>query len=130
MRIIQFIFIALILFNQAWQVFGSMVITPVDATNIQTMPFVVTAEPTDGGKKIVFRVIAGRKLNESKGEVMDLSFESATLSAYDGTNFVASCGVAGAKVPADMQHVPTPLAQDGVGISVHREQELSDLFQI
>ena len=115
MRIIRFIFIAAFLLSPAGQVFGSMVVTPIDATNIQTMPFVVRAERTDYGQKILFKVIAGRNLpNGSGGEVMDFSFESATLSVYDGTNFISSCSVAGKKVPADMPHVTASLAERGI----------------
>src|SRR5258708_7268391 len=113
MRITRFIFMAAFLLSPAWRIFGSMVITPVNATNIQTMPFVVRAEKSDYGQKILFRVIAGRNLpNGSGGEVMDFSFESATLSAYDGTNFISSCSVAGKKVPADM-HVTASLTESG-----------------
>ena len=115
MGITRFIFIAAFLLSPLGKVFGSMVIAPVDATNIQTMPFVVRAEKTDYGQKIHFRVIAGRKLsNGNGGEVMDFSFEGATLSVYDGTNFISSCSVAGQKVPADMQRVTASLAESGI----------------
>ncbi len=106
--------VATLLFT-AIRVFGSLVVTEVDATNIQTMPFVISVKPTDHGKRMLFRVVAARHLpDQTGGAAMDFSFESATLSAYEGTNFISSCSVSCGSVPSDMQRSGSVLAKSGI----------------
>ena len=114
MRMTRFIFITtfLLTVNRA---FGLFVVLDVDVTNINTMPFAVRAERTNNDKDILFRVIVARHLpDQAGGEAMKFSFESATLAAYDGTNFISSGSVTGKSVPSDMQGVGSDLAKEGI----------------
>jgi hypothetical protein len=106
---------AIILLNPAYRVWGSMVVISVNSTNIQTMPFVLKAEPVDYGKKILFRIIANPKGSPyAPDDNMHFSLAGASLTVYAGSNFISSCSVTGQKVPSNMQGVKEPLADKGV----------------
>jgi hypothetical protein len=106
---------AVILFNSAYRVLGSMVTISVDSTNIQTLPFVIKTEKIDYGKQIRFSVVADPKgAPYAPDDNMHFSLGGASLSVYDGTNCISSCSVAGQKVPSNMRDVKPPLADKGV----------------
>jgi hypothetical protein len=94
-------------FTALTQALGSSVTIPVNATNIQTMPFLVRVEDRDGSKQ--FSIIADPK---AAGEGMYMG--EGSLAIYDGTNAVSSCSVAGHIVPSNMQGVKAPLMERGV----------------
>ncbi len=133
MHITRFLLIAIFLFSLVERTFGSKVDTRVDATNIKTLPFFVRAEKTHSGREMVFTVIAGRSLSSAiAGEGMDFSFQTATLSVYDGRHFISSCSVAGEKVPAGMEHVTPSFLQSGVlfEFTVSRNYLTSSKFEV
>jgi len=109
------------LLNPAYRVWGSMVVISVDSTNIQSMPFIVRTDTSGNAsseKSINFYVIADPKGPPyAPDDNMHFSLRGASLSIYDGTNFISSCSVAGGNVPEFMRDVKIPFAKKGVFFS-------------
>jgi PDZ domain len=104
---------AVILFNPAVLLRGSMVVITVDSTNISAKPFIVKTDPTDYGRNILFRIIADPKGPPyAPDDNMHFSLGGASLSTYDGSNCIASCVVASQDVPSNMRDVNVPLPRN------------------
>jgi hypothetical protein len=88
MRFIRYAFLVISCIVSTDQIFGMEDITMVDATNIQTMPFIVKTDFSILYKTVGFTAIAAPHASSQ------LSLGGATLTVYDGTNLVSSSVIA------------------------------------
>jgi hypothetical protein len=111
MRAKIFFCLVLILVGLGCYAEASMVVIPVDSTNIQSQPFVVRADTSGNAsddKSINFYVVADPKGPPyPPGDNMHFALGGANLSIYDGTNLVSAASVAGGKVPSFMRDLTT-----------------------
>jgi hypothetical protein len=106
------------------QVFGSMVVVPVDATHVESMRFIVrtdTAGNASDEHAINFNVIADPQ-GPAPDDSMKWHLSGAHLRVYDGTNFISSqvissCDLPGGPVPSFMQNVKTSSGTNGIFFS-------------
>lgn len=113
----------------------------VDATNIQTMPFIVRTDTSGNAaynNGINFHVIADPKGPPyTPDDNMHFSLGGAMLTIYDSanfhdSNFVSSCTIASGEVPSYMQDIKSPLVKKGAfyEFTVNRNQLTNADFEI
>ena len=121
MRVSLFILLGVILFNPVSPAFASMVVVPVDATNVESMRFIVRTDTTGNAsneRAVNFNVIADPR-GPAPDDSMRWHLTGAHLRVYDGTNFISSqvissCDLSGGPVPSFMQNLKASTGTNGI----------------